>query len=114
VLALLSRHVHLVLSVQGDVSKARQVSIGEGRGDAISGTTATLRGTVSLSSSSDCAQTWIATGVVYRADAGNEDGEVFAYPAGGSAIAVLGSGFPLPLGTVAASGKAFGRADLMW
>jgi hypothetical protein len=68
----------------------------------VSGTTATLQGTVSLSTSSDCSQTWIATGVVYCADAGNEDGEVFAYPAGGSAIAVLGSSFPLPLGTVAA------------
>lgn len=68
----------------------------------ISGTKATLRGTVSLSSSSDCSQTWIATGVVFCADAGNQDGEVFKYPAGGSAIAVLGNGLPLPLGTVAA------------
>lgn len=68
----------------------------------IGGTTATLRGTVSLSGSSDCAQTWIAKGVVYCADAGNGNGEVFKYPAGGSAIAVLGGGFPLPLGTVAA------------
>jgi hypothetical protein len=68
----------------------------------VSGTAATLKGTVSLTGSSDCAQTWIAKGVVYCADAGNSNGEVFNYPAGGSPIAVLGSNFPLPLGTVAA------------
>jgi hypothetical protein len=69
---------------------------------AVSGTTATLKGTVSLSGAGDCAQIWIATGIVYCADADNDDGEVYKYPAGGSAIAVLGSGFPLPLGVVAA------------
>jgi hypothetical protein len=69
---------------------------------AVSGTNATLKGTVSFSGSSDCAQTWIATGVVYCADAGNEDGEVFKYPAGGSPIAVFTGNFDLPLGTVAA------------
>ncbi len=68
----------------------------------VSGTTATLKGTVSFSDSSDCAQTWIATGVVFCADAGNGDGEVFDYPAGGSAIAVFAGKFDLPLGTVAA------------
>jgi len=68
----------------------------------VSGTKATLKGTVSLTGSGDCAQTWIATGVVYCADAGNNDGGVYKYPAGGSAIAVLGSGLPLPLGTTAA------------
>jgi hypothetical protein len=68
----------------------------------VSGTTATLKGTVALTGSSDCAQTWIAKVVVYCADASNEDGEVFDYPAGGQFIAVLGSNFPVPLGTVAA------------
>jgi hypothetical protein len=68
----------------------------------ISGTTATLEGTVSLTGSSDCAQTWIAKDVVYCADANAGDGKVFKYPAGGTALAILGSGFPLPLGTVAA------------
>jgi hypothetical protein len=68
----------------------------------VSGTTATLDGTVLLTGSSDCAQTWIAKAVVYCADADNEDGEVFNYPAGGSIVAVLGSALPLPLGTVAA------------
>ena len=68
----------------------------------VSGTTATLKGTVSLSSAGDCAQTWIVQGLIYCGDAGNEDGEVFNYPGGGSATAVLGSGLPVPLGVTAA------------
>lgn len=66
------------------------------------GTKAALKGTVSLSGSSDCAQTWIATGVVYCADAGSDDGEVFSYPSGGSPLAVFSGNFDLPLGTTAA------------
>ena len=68
----------------------------------ISGTTATLKGTVSFSGSSDCAQTWIATGVVYCGDAGNDNGSVFKYPAGGSQLAVFTGDFDEPLGVVAA------------
>jgi hypothetical protein len=68
----------------------------------ISGTSATLEGTVSLSGAGDCAQNWIATGVVFCADNSNDDGEVYKYPAGGSAIAVLTGDFDFPLGTVAA------------
>jgi hypothetical protein len=68
----------------------------------VSGTAATLEGTVSYSGSSDCAQTWIVEGLVYCADAGNGDGEVFKYPAGGSPVAVFTGNFDLPLGTVAA------------
>jgi hypothetical protein len=68
----------------------------------ISGTKATLKGTVSFSGSNDCAQTWIAEGVVYCGDAGNNNGEVFKYPAGGSPIAVFTGNFAEPLGTVAA------------
>lgn len=67
----------------------------------ISGTQATLKGTVLLSGSSDCAQTWIATGVVYCADAGLTSAEVFKYPAGGSYIAKFRGKFDLPLGAVA-------------
>ncbi|MBV9719766.1 MAG: hypothetical protein JOZ77_10625 [Candidatus Eremiobacteraeota bacterium] len=67
----------------------------------VSGTKATLEDTVSLSTSSDCAQTWIVKGLIYCADAGNDDGEVFKYPAGGSAIAVFTGNFDVPLGTVA-------------
>ena len=68
----------------------------------LSGTKAKLEGTVSLTGSSDCAQTWIATGVVYCGDAGNGNGEVYKYPAGGSAIAVFTGQFDVPLGVVAA------------
>ncbi|HEX3368227.1 MAG TPA: hypothetical protein VHS56_01505 [Candidatus Cybelea sp.] len=68
----------------------------------VSGTQATLKGTVSLSGSSDCAQTWIATRVVFCGDAGNGNGEVFNYPAGGSPVAVFSGNFDLPLGVVAA------------
>jgi hypothetical protein len=68
----------------------------------VSGTTATLKGSVSLTGAADCAQTWIATGVVFCADAYNDDGEVYKYPAGGSAIAVFTGNFDEPLGVVAA------------
>jgi hypothetical protein len=68
----------------------------------VSGTTATLKGTVSFSGSSDCAQTWIVQGLVYCGDAGNGDGEVFNYPAGGSLIATFTGNFDFPLGVVAA------------
>jgi hypothetical protein len=67
----------------------------------VSGTKATLKGTVSLSGSVECAQTWIATGIVFCADAGDYGAEVFNYPAGGSPIAVFTGNFDLPLGTVA-------------
>ena len=67
----------------------------------LSGTKATLKGSVSLKGSSDCAQTWIATGIVFCADAGDYGAEVFNYPAGGSPIAVFSGNFDLPLGTVA-------------
>jgi hypothetical protein len=67
----------------------------------IKGSKAVLKSTVALSGSSDCAQTWIATGVVYCGDAGNDNGEVFNYPAGGPPVAVLSGNFDEPLGTVA-------------
>jgi hypothetical protein len=69
----------------------------------ISGTTATLKGTVQLTGASDCSQTWIVKGFVYCADAGNDGGEVFKYPAGGSPIAVFTGNFVLPLGVTAAN-----------
>ena len=68
----------------------------------VSGTTAALKGTVQLSGSSDCAQTWIVKGLLYCGDAGNNNGEVFKYPQGGSPIAVFMGNFDLPLGVVAA------------
>ena len=54
-----------------------------------------------LSGSNDCAQTWIATKVVYCADAGTNTGYVFNYPAGGSPVAMFTGDFAIPLGTVA-------------
>jgi hypothetical protein len=68
----------------------------------IKGTKAILKGTVSFSGSNDCAQTWNAGGVIYCGDAGNDNGSVFSYPAGGSPIAVFTGNFDEPLGTVAA------------
>jgi hypothetical protein len=68
----------------------------------ISGTKATLKHTISITGSGDCAQTWIVKGLVYCGDAGNDGGEVFKYPAGGSPIAVFTGNFDTPLGVVAA------------
>jgi hypothetical protein len=68
----------------------------------VSGTTATLKNTVQLSGASDCAQTWIVKGLLYCGDAGNDDGEVFKYPAGGSATATFTGSFDFPLGVTAA------------
>jgi len=68
----------------------------------VSGTTATLKGTVQLQGSSDCAQTWIVKGLVYCGDAGNNDGEVFKYPAGGTPVATFTGNFDFPLGMTAA------------
>jgi hypothetical protein len=68
----------------------------------VSGTKATLEGTVTLSGSTDCAQTWIVGRLVYCGDAGNNDGEVYKYPAGGAAIATFTGSFAEPLGVVAA------------
>ncbi|HEX3370768.1 MAG TPA: hypothetical protein VHS56_14410, partial [Candidatus Cybelea sp.] len=68
----------------------------------ISGTQATLKGTVTFSGSSDCAQTWIVKTLVYCGDAGNDNGSVFKYPAGGSQLAVFTGSFDEPLGVVAA------------
>lgn len=69
---------------------------------AISGTTATLKNTVTITGSGDCAQTWIVKGLLYCGDAGNNGGEVFKYPAGGSPIATFTGNFDIPLGVTAA------------
>jgi hypothetical protein len=67
----------------------------------ISGTKATLQGTVKFQGSSDCAQTWNVGSLIYCGDAGNNNGEVFKYPAGGSPIATFTGNFDEPLGVVA-------------
>lgn len=66
----------------------------------VSGTTATLKGTVLLSGSSDCDQTWIAKSIVFCPDAGNVDVEVYSYPAGGYPIATLIGSFSEPVAAV--------------
>ena len=68
----------------------------------VTGTTATLKNTVSLTGAGDCAQTWIVKGLLYCADAGTDGAEVFKYPAGGSIAATFSGEFDEPLGTVAA------------
>jgi hypothetical protein len=68
----------------------------------VSGTTATLKNTIQFQVSSDCAQTWIVKGLVYCGDAGNNNGEVFKYPAGGKPVATFTGNFDFPLGVVAA------------
>ncbi|MGC2649293.1 MAG: hypothetical protein WA304_00650 [Candidatus Cybelea sp.] len=68
----------------------------------VSGTTATLKNTIHFTGASDCAQTWIVKGLLYCGDAGNGDGEVFKYPAGGSPIATLTGAFDVSLGVTAA------------
>ena len=91
-LRAVGRHVpHRLRSAsERDVSVHRQRDEGDVEGHRI------------VLGSGDCAQTWIVKGLVYCGDASNGDGEVFKYPAGGSAIAVLGSGLPQPLGVTAA------------
>ncbi len=69
----------------------------------VSGTKATLKGTVTLKRAGDCGQSWIVKRLVYCGDAGNDDGEVFKYPAGGPPIAVFTGSFDTPLGMVAAA-----------
>ncbi|MGC2407224.1 MAG: hypothetical protein WA431_12520 [Candidatus Cybelea sp.] len=63
----------------------------------IIGRKAILKGIVPVS---DCAGYWIERPYVYCADLGNDDGEVFKYPAGGSPIASLTGSFDNPLGVV--------------
>jgi hypothetical protein len=67
-----------------------------------SGTSCTLKQTVSLTGAGDCDQTWIAKGYVICPDAGNNDAEIFKYPAGGSILKTLTGSFSEPLGAVQA------------
>jgi hypothetical protein len=68
----------------------------------ISGTKATLKHTVHLNGAGDCAQTWLVKGLLYCGDAGNDDGSVYDYPAGGSPITTFSGDFDFPLGVTAA------------
>jgi hypothetical protein len=66
-----------------------------------SGTTCTLKRTVSLTGADVCGQTWIAKGYVICPDSPNRV-EIFKYPAGGSAEATLTGSFSGSLGAVQA------------
>jgi hypothetical protein len=86
----------------------KYVTLNDQEGHAIygytcSGMRCTLKRTVSLSGSSDCAGTWIGNGDVFCADGGNEAVEVFKYPAGGSPIATLTGPTDLPIGIIQVS-----------
>jgi len=94
----LSNSVEFPGAVQWD---GKYITLGDQETQVIYGytcsvTSCTLERTVSLSGSSDCVQTWIAEGFLFCPDAGNDDVEVYDYPAGGSPIALLtyGSDFP--------------------
>jgi hypothetical protein len=99
----LSQGVNFPGSVQWD---GKYMTVYDQEADVIyrfqmNGTNGTLKGTVKLTGAKDCAQTWIAKGLVFCADAGTDAAEVFKYPAGGSPVAVFTGNFDLPLGTVA-------------
>jgi hypothetical protein len=64
----------------------------------ISGTTATLEGSVSLSGASDVDQDTVFGGYVIGPDAGDATVELWAYPAGGSIVDSV-SGFSEPIGS---------------
>ncbi len=64
----------------------------------ISGSTATLKGTVTYSGG--CQQTWIEKGKFLCPDVGNNNVALFAYPAGGSPIKTWTGNFDEPIGSV--------------
>ncbi len=68
----------------------------------VKGTKAQLKSTITLKGAADCAQSWIVGALVYCGDAGNNEGEVYKYPAGGPPIAIFTGNFATPLGVVAA------------
>jgi len=59
-----------------------------------------LKGTVALTGSGDCVDTWIAKTIVYCPDAVNQDATVYKYPAGGTAVATLTASWDTPIAAV--------------
>ncbi|MGB8150912.1 MAG: hypothetical protein WCE97_06925 [Candidatus Cybelea sp.] len=72
---------------------------------AIHGTTAKEIGTTELGGSSDVVQFYIQKPYVAGADAGNEDVELWKYPAGGPIFKTLQGSFDLPIGLIVSVGK---------
>jgi hypothetical protein len=72
---------------------------------AIRGTHGREIGFTQLSGASDPTQFWIAAGYVVAADAGNNDAEMWKYPAGGPILQVLHGSFDLPIGATVSVAK---------
>lgn len=72
---------------------------------AIHGTNAKEIGTTELGGSSDVVQFYIQKPYVAGADAGNEDVELWKYPAGGPIFKTLQGSFDLPIGLIVSVGK---------
>ncbi|MGC2651632.1 MAG: hypothetical protein WA304_12600 [Candidatus Cybelea sp.] len=72
---------------------------------AIHGTNAKEIGTTELGGSSDVVQFYIQKPYVAGADAGNEDVELWKYPAGGPIFKTLQGSFDLPIGLIVSIGK---------
>jgi hypothetical protein len=64
----------------------------------VSGSSATLEGTVSYSGASDCDDTWIFRGYFLCPDYGDGNAKVYAYPAGGSPLYTWSGNFDEPIG----------------
>jgi hypothetical protein len=66
----------------------------------VSGSSATLSGTVSYSGASDCDDTWIFKGYFLCPDYGDSNAKVYAYPAGGSPEWTWTGSFDGPIGAM--------------
>jgi hypothetical protein len=66
----------------------------------VSGSSATLEGTVAYSGASDCDDTWIFKGYFLCPDAGDGNAKVYAYPAGGSPLYTWSGNFNEPIGSI--------------
>jgi hypothetical protein len=66
----------------------------------VSGSSATLEGTVSYSGASDCDQTWIYKGYFLCPDAGDNNAKVYAYPGGGAPLYTWTGSFDEAIGAM--------------
>lgn len=81
------------------------ITVGDQEGQAIyrysvSGSSATLKGTVAYSDAKDCADGDIYKGYYLCPDAGDENAKVYAYPAGGAPLDTWTQGFDLPVSAI--------------
>jgi hypothetical protein len=66
----------------------------------VSGSSATLSGTVSYTGASDCDQTWIYKGYFLCPDAGDNNAKVYKYPAGGAPVYTWTGSFDEAIGAM--------------